>query len=72
MPWRRRRGWFTPLAVYQALWWLPVGDPPSVQDARERLDHIARHGATSHAFTFSQPFPAPGSDRISSVQEMCA
>lgn len=69
---RRRREWFAPLDVFQALWWLPVGDLPSLEDARERLDHIAKHGATAHAFTFSQPFPAPGSDKISSVLEMCA
>jgi len=69
---RRRQEWFTPLETYQVLWWVPVGHEPSLQEARERLDHLAKHGPTADAFTFRQPFPAPGSAEITPVLDECA
>ena len=59
---RRRREWFHPMAdVYAVLWWIPIGHLPTIAEARERLDYLREHGATEHAFTFKQPYPAPGS-----------
>lgn len=56
----RRKEWFQRWpGPYQALWWLPAGTLPSVSDAMARLDHLARHGPTPHAFTFKQNFPSP-------------
>ena len=58
---RRRREWFHPMAeVYAVLWWIPIGHRPSVVEARERLDYLREHGATEYAFTFKQPYQAPG------------
>jgi hypothetical protein len=45
---------------YQALWWVPAGSIPTVNDALSRLWHLDRFGPTSHAFTFKNRFPAPG------------
>jgi Domain of unknown function (DUF3291) len=58
---RERRQWFLPMKeAYAALWWVPVGHRPSVQEAEERVAHLRLHGSTVFAFTFKLPFPPPG------------
>jgi hypothetical protein len=58
---RRRRQWFAPMkAAYLALWWVPSGHRPSVQEAEERVMYLREHGSTSFAFTFKHPFASPG------------
>lgn len=58
---RRRRSWFAaPVEAMTALWWVPAGSIPAVGDAEERLSHLRAHGPTEFAFTFRDPFPAPG------------
>jgi len=42
-----------------AMWWIPVGEIPTVADAKERLALITSVGATERAFTFKQRFPPP-------------
>ena len=44
------------------LWWVPDGHIPSMEEARERLEHYQQHGATPYSFWFSQPFPAPAEE----------
>lgn len=57
---KRRREWFTKLATaYMALWWIPEGHVPSIDEAKERLRSLDEHGDTPFAFTFRNPFPAP-------------
>jgi hypothetical protein len=58
---RCRRRWMTRIAEsHLALWWLPAGRPPSIEEAVERLEHLRRHGPTPRAFTFKRRFAAPG------------
>jgi hypothetical protein len=58
---RQRREWFERFeGVYAALWWVPAGHRPSLQEALERIAHLEAHGATAHAFTFARPFDAQG------------
>jgi hypothetical protein len=57
---RRRRDWFDSLdEVAVALWWVPCGHRPSVEEAVRRLEHLRRHGPCATAFTLRRPFPAP-------------
>ena len=57
---RRRREWFSASSLpYLALWWVPAGHEPGVEEARKRLDFLRVNGPSSHAFSFSKPFPAP-------------
>jgi hypothetical protein len=57
---RHRREWFQRMAdPYLALWWVPAGTVPTVAEARDRLELLARRGPTTGAFTFRVPFPAP-------------
>jgi hypothetical protein len=54
---RRRRDWFTPLGGPQnALWWVPAGQLPPLDEAVARLEHLRAHGPTPHAFHFRQRF----------------
>jgi hypothetical protein len=57
---RRRAEWFEKAtqATY-ALWWTPAAHIPTVAEAKDRLGHYQKHGATQYAFWFSQPFPEP-------------
>ena len=59
---RRRKDWFLPgtQATY-ALWWVPAGEVPTVEEAKARLEHLRAHGETQRAFSFRRPFPAPSS-----------
>ena len=57
---RHRRRWFQRMAdPYLALWWVPAGTIPTVAEARDRLELLARSGPGPDAFTFRAPFPAP-------------
>ena len=57
---RRRREWFERIEQpIVALWWVPAGHDPTTGEAKERLDHLAAHGPSPHAFTFRQAFPPP-------------
>lgn len=57
---RRRRDWFEVYeAAYLALWWVPAGHRPKIDEAKERLALLDRLGPTPDAFTFWVPFDAP-------------
>mgnify|MGYP006288725537 CR=1 FL=1 len=57
----RRREWFERMGeAWQVLWWTEAGRLPTVTEARERLEHLRRHGPTPEAFTFRKAWPAPG------------
>ena len=50
---RDRRSWFEHFDGAQvALWWVPVGHIPSIEEAKERLAHLEQHGPSPFAFTF--------------------
>jgi len=59
----RRRDYFERFdGAFQAMWWIPAGETPTVSDAFSRLWMLDRYGPTPHAFTFKARFPAPGLD----------
>lgn len=57
---RRRAEWFDKMKVYAALWWVPVGHTPSLDEAKDKLATLEADGPTPAAFTFKHRFPAPG------------
>ena len=62
---RRGHEWFEPPAeAWLALWWIPAGDFPSLDEATGRLNHLRRHGPTPHAFTFAERFAAPSLETV--------
>ena|SRR5689334_25421153 len=57
---RDRKRWFEKFeSPYYALWWIPAGQLPSIEDARQRLDHLRQHGDSAYAFSFKHIFPMP-------------
>ena len=55
---RQRQQWFELFTgVYLALWWVPVGHRPGVDEAKKRLAHLNQHGASQFAFTFKTILP---------------
>lgn len=54
---RRRRDWFDKLDQHHlALWWIPEGHIPTTEEAKEKLTHMDKYGATPAAFTFKKRF----------------
>ena len=70
---RRRREWFERLSdVIVALWWVPAGTRPTVEEAVARLDHLRRHGPTPFAFTFRHRFgPADAGPVAADERDAC-
>jgi len=55
-----RKQWFEPSDKSPlALWWIPVGELPDVEDGLSRLELLRDNGASPAAFTFKEPFQAP-------------
>ncbi|HZZ34752.1 MAG TPA: DUF3291 domain-containing protein [Caulobacteraceae bacterium] len=70
---RRRREWFeAPAEAYMALWWVPAGHRPTPAEGRARLEMLQRLGPTQGAFSFREPFPAPGAANITPILDECA
>lgn len=54
---RQRHEWFEKFAgSYTALWWVPAGHIPGIDEATKRLAHLDKHGPTQFAFTFKTTF----------------
>ena len=57
----RRREYFGRFeGAFQALWWIPAGTTPTINDGLSRLWYLDRYGPSPHAFTFKARFPRPG------------
>ena len=54
---RQRESWFERFSgVYMALWWVPRGHRPGMDEATKRIAHLEKYGATQFAFTFKTTF----------------
>lgn len=69
---RRRKEWAEQIEVYQALWWIPIGHIPSVEEGFGKIDLLEQRGATADAFTFRHPFDAPDGKPATPVLDECA
>lgn len=50
---RQRQDWFEKfVGTYAALWWVPMGHTPRLEEAKHRLAFLDSHGPTQFAFTF--------------------
>lgn len=60
-PLRDRSRWFDRVeGPHAALWWVPAGHVPGVDEARARLAILAERGPCPAAFTFRRPFTPEG------------
>ena len=54
---RERKQYFEKLpGPYYALWWVPRGHIPSIPEGLQRIEHLATHGPSPHAFWFGADF----------------
>jgi uncharacterized protein DUF3291 len=59
-PLRDRLKWFEkPAQAHMAMWWIPAGHVPSVEEARERLKYRRSWGDSPIAFSFGAAYPEP-------------
>ncbi len=50
---KQRREWFEHFSgAYLAMWWVPAGHIPGIDEAKKRLAHLEEHGPSQFAFTF--------------------
>ena len=57
---KRKNEWFeTSIKQTYALWWIPVGHYPSIQEAKDRLAMLNDKGETAQAFTFKKLYSPP-------------
>ena len=57
----RRSEWFLPTPQPStALWWVPDGERPTVEQALARLRHLREHGPTPQAFSLRRRFTPDG------------
>ena len=55
---RQRQEWFDKFAgASVALWWVPAGHIPGIDEAKKRLAYLDAHGPTQFAFTFKTISP---------------
>lgn len=51
-----REAWFGKmLQAHQALWWVPRGHIPTIEEGKQKLDYLQQHGPGKAAFTFAKP-----------------
>src|ERR1700746_375956 len=46
-------------AAHFALWWIPAGHIPSVEEAKQRLVYRQQRGESAMAFSFSHSYQMP-------------
>lgn len=69
---RRKREWFERLGTaHAALWWVPAGSLPSVEDGTGRLDVLRQQGPTARAFTFAHRFDPAEVATGTDVRDTC-
>ena len=57
---RRRKEWFQKFGkAYLAMWWIPTGQFPTVEEAVARLDYLEANGPTERAFSFRKKYDSP-------------
>ena len=57
---RGKQAWFDrSIKTYLALWWIPAGHIPSLEEARARLNTLKVNGPGPEAFSFRSNFPSP-------------
>ncbi len=70
---KRRSEWFERMEFYMALWWVPAGHIPTIEEGKMKIELLRRLGPTKDAFTFKQPFAAPdAATLVPPVEEECA
>ena len=61
---KRRKEWFKSYGkMYVAMWWIPAGEFPSIQEAVDQLDYLQKNGSSQNVFDFRKKFPKPSDSK---------
>lgn len=62
---RRRRSWFERFSgAHLALWWIPAGTVPSLEEGERRLETLRAKGPSAEAFTLRDRFDPPATPQF--------
>ena len=54
---RRRKEWFHKMPrMHMVMWYVNEGHIPTIEEAKERLNYLHKHGESEYAFTFKSKF----------------
>ena len=57
---KARKNWFGEMdGPSYVLFWLPAGELPTLEEAKQRIAYLKAHGPSAQAFTFKDTFPPP-------------
>lgn len=57
---RRRKEWFHSFGKsFSAMWWIPAGQYPTIEEATEKLAYLQEHGPSELVFDYKNQFPHP-------------
>ncbi|WKL49940.1 DUF3291 domain-containing protein [Flavobacterium pectinovorum] len=61
---KRRKEWFLKFGkAHTAMWWIPAGQIPTLEEAVEKLDYLQQNGASEIVFDLRNKFPAPNESK---------
>lgn len=67
---KQKKNWFEkPTEAILALWWLPAGQLPTPESARNMLEKLRRDGPSHAVFSFAKPYLMPKTSCDSEVTE---
>jgi len=56
---RKRKNWFFNVAeATTALWWIPAGSVPTLEDAESKIRYLRKNGPSPFVFDLSTKYPA--------------
>lgn len=57
---KRRKEWFQKFGkASTAMWWIPAGQVPTLEEAVEKLDYLQQNGPSQLVFDLRNKFPSP-------------
>lgn len=57
---RRRKEWFHKFGkAHTAMWWIPKGQIPTMEEAVEKLDYLQKNGPSELVFDLRNKYPMP-------------
>ncbi len=54
---RSQKKWFESVGeIHMVMWWIPAGHTPTLEEAKQKLEYLAKNGPTPDAFTMQTLF----------------
>jgi len=61
---KRRKEWFLKFGkAHTAMWWIPKGHIPTIEEAVEKLDYLQKNGVSKLVFDLRNKYPAPNENK---------